>query len=145
MVTGTHRRNAMPTSPRRASLGLIGLIGSGGAAWAAPALELELELPSCVRGSPPLALPASAERAVLDGADRRHFEQAAQARYPLYQQGGLVSTQVLLLRRGRHWQYATLAHDGSRLCLSAVFAADRFSFTPAWLGKYQPRAAEAAD
>jgi hypothetical protein len=133
----------MPTSPRCAGLILIGLVGTAGAALAAPALELEL--PSCVRGSPPLALPASAERALLDGADRRHFEQAAQDRYPLYQRGGLVSTQVLLLRRGRHWQYATLAQDGSRLCLSAIFAADRFSFTPAWLSKYQPRAAEAAD
>ena len=82
---------------------------------------------------------------MLDSADRQQFERAAQARYPLYQQGGLVATQVLLLRRGRHWQYATLAHDGQRPCLAAMFAADRFSFTPGWIGKYQPRAAEPAD
>jgi hypothetical protein len=121
---------------------LAGLVGV--AAEAQPLAELEL--PSCVAGSPPLRVPADAERAVLDGADRGRFQDAAQARYPLYQRGGLVPTQVLILRRGRHWQYVTLQRGGANgLCFTAVFAAERFDFTTGWLAKYRPRAAELAD
>lgn len=121
------------------------LLLAGWAGLCAAQPQPEWELPSCVAGSPPLRLPAATERAVLQPADRLQFEQAAAERYPLYQRGGLVATQVLLLRRGRHWQYATLIKQGERLCLSAVFAADRFAFTPAWLARYQPRAAGLAD
>ena len=81
-------------------------------AWAAAAPAqpaAEQELPSCVSGSPPLRLPATSERAALDATDRKHFQEAAQARYLLYQRGGLLPTQVLLLRRGGQWQYVTLA------------------------------------
>ena len=83
---------------------------------------------------------------MIDGADRNLFEQAAQARYPLYQRGGLAPNQVLMLRRGGHWLYVTLWQGGpSGLCFSAVFAADRFDFTSRWLAKYKPRAAEPTD
>lgn len=105
----------------------------------------EMELPSCVSGSPPLRVSSAAERAALDAADRHRFEQAAQARYPLYRRSGLVPAHVLMLRRGGGWQYVTLWRAGSGLCFSAVFAAERFDFTPAWLDKYRPRAADPAD
>ena len=43
--------------------------------------------------------------------------------------GGFVPAQVLMLRRGGHWQYVTLWQAGrGGLCVSAVFAADRFDF-----------------
>jgi hypothetical protein len=116
------------------------------ASWAPAQPVAEMELPSCVSGSPPLRVPATAERAMLDASDRSRFQEAAQARYPLYQRGGLVPNQVLLLRRGGHWQYVTLRHEGrSGLCFSAVFAADRFDVTPGWLARYKPRASEPAD
>jgi hypothetical protein len=107
----------------------------------------EMSLRSCVRGSPPLTLAVTVEKAQLDGGDRQRFQAAAQARYPLYQRGGLQATQVLLLRRAGQWQYVTLGQDGrsGALCVTAVFAADRFAFTPAWLAKYQPRAGEPDD
>lgn len=106
----------------------------------------ELELPSCVAGSPPLKVPARAERAVLDRADRQHFQQAAEARYPLYRRGGFVPPEVLLVRRGGQWQYLTLWPGGAAgRCVTAVFAAERFDFTEGWLGKYQPREADPAD
>jgi hypothetical protein len=120
-----------------------------GFTWAAAARAqpAELELPSCVSGSPPLRLSAAEERAVLDTADRKRFDAAAQARFPLYRRGGLVPTQVLMLRRrGGRWQYVTLWRGGpAGLCFSAVFAAERFDFTADWIAKYQPRAAEPAD
>ena len=120
-----------------------------GLAWAAtaPAQPVaEMELPSCVSGSPPLRVSAASERAVLDAADRKRFHDAAQARYLMYQRGGLVPTQVLLLRRSGHWQYVTLWRgEPSGVCFSAVFAADRFDFTADWVAKYKPRAAEPAD
>ncbi|MBI5716996.1 MAG: hypothetical protein HZC37_04830 [Burkholderiales bacterium] len=107
---------------------------------------VEQEMPSCVSGSPPLRVPAAAERATLDAADRNRFEEAAQSRYPMYRRGGLVPAHVLLLRRGGRWQYVTLWRSGtSGLCFSAVFAAERFDFTPGWLAKYQPRAADPVD
>jgi hypothetical protein len=106
----------------------------------------ELELPSCVTGSPPLSLSTAAERALLDAPDRHRFQQAARTRYPLYQRGGLVPAQVLMLRRGGGWLYVTLLRSGpSGLCFSAVFAAERFDFTPDWLAKYAPRAATSDD
>jgi hypothetical protein len=106
----------------------------------------EMELPSCVSGSPPLSLSAAAERAALDGADRTRFHEAAQARYPLYQRGGLVPTEILMLRRGSHWQYVAISRGlQSGPCFTAVFAADRFDFTPGWLDKYKPHPAEFAD
>lgn len=107
----------------------------------------EMEMPSCVSGSPPLRVPSTIERAVLDAADSTRFHEAALARYPLYQRGGLVPAQVLMIRRGGHWQYVTLSPLGRRgaLCLSAVFAADRFDFTPGWLAKYEPRAGDSDD
>lgn len=121
------------------------IVAFAGLAWAAGALAQapgELQMPSCVEGSPPLRVAASAEQARLDAADRKRFHEAAQARYALYQRGGLVPAQVLMLRRGGHWQYVTLwRRGGSGLCFTAVFAADRFDFTPDWLAKYQPRAA----
>jgi hypothetical protein len=120
-----------------------------GLAWAAVALAqpvATLELPSCVSGSPPLRMAASAEQAKLDAADRKRFHEAAQGRYALYQRGGLVPTQVLMLRRGGHWQYVTLWQRGAAdLCFTAVFAAERFDFTPDWLAKYKPRAAQPDD
>lgn len=106
----------------------------------------ELEMPSCVSGSPPLRMAATAERAVLDGADRQRFDAAAQARYPLYQRGGFVPAQVLMVRRGGQWQYVTLwPHGPKGLCVSAVFAADRFDFTAGWLAKYEPQASDGDD
>ena len=123
---------------------LLAAAAAAAAAWAAP--PPEIELPSCVDGSPPLRLPATAERTALDAADRRRFEAAAQARYPLYQRGGVVPAQVLMLRRAGRWQYVALwpaARGG--LCVAAVFAADRFDFTPAWVAKYRPPPGDAAD
>jgi hypothetical protein len=53
---------------------------------------------------------------------------------------------VLMLRRGGQWQYMTLWNAGrGRLCVAAVFAAERFDFTPAWLAKYRPQAGSADD
>jgi len=120
-----------------------------GLAWPSVALAQpvsELELPSCVAGSPPLRVSSAAEQTRLDAADSQRFQEAAQARYALYQRGGMVPSQVLLLRRGRHWQYVTLWQDGaSGLCFTAVFAADRFDFTADWIAKYKPRAAKPDD
>lgn len=122
------------------------LAALGWAAAAAAQPLVELELPSCVIGSPPLRVALAAERAALDAADRRRLHEAAQARYPLYQRAGLAPAQVLLLRRGGGWQYVTLWRGGpSGLCFSAVFAAERFDFTPGWIAKYQPRAADPGD
>jgi hypothetical protein len=113
-------------------------------ALAQPAAELEL--PSCVAGSPPLRVSSAAEQTRLDAADRQRLHEAAQARYALYQRGGMVPSQVMMLRRGRHWQYVTLWQGGaSRPCFTAVFAADRFDFTAQWIAKYKPRAAQADD
>lgn len=126
--------------------GALGAVLLGGSCMAAPPPGAEWLLPSCVRGSPPLRLPARVERAVLDAGDRQQFQRAAETRYPLYRRGGFVPPQVLLVRRGGHWQYVTLFDDGaSGLCVTAVFAAERFDFTEGWLGKYQPREAEPAD
>lgn len=107
----------------------------------------EMSLRSCVDGSPPLRLAASAAQARLDAGDRQRFQSAAEARYPLYQRGGLQPAQVLMLRRGSQWLYVTLGQDGRSggPCVTAVFAAERFAFTPSWLAKYQPRAAERDD
>jgi len=125
------------------------VLAIAGTAWAsvAPAQpSAELELPSCVAGSPPLRVSSDAEQARLHAADRKHFHEAAQARYALYQRGGLVPSQVLMLRRGRHWQYVTLEQRGAfGLCFTAVFAADRFDFTAEWIAKYKPRAAQVDD
>lgn len=121
----------------------IGLVGA--TSVSAQPLD-EQSLRSCVPGSPPLRVAAAAERATLDAADRRRLHEAAQARYPLYQRAGMSPAQVLLLRRGKDWQYVTLWQDGpAGLCFSAVFAAERFDFTAAWIGKYKPRAAESVD
>jgi hypothetical protein len=120
-----------------------------GLGWAAVALAqpaTEQELPSCVADSPPLRVAMTAERAALDAADRRRLHEAAQARYPLYQRAGLAPAQVLLLRRGGGWQYVALWQGGpAGLCFSAVFAAERFDFTPGWITKYRPRPADPAD
>lgn len=120
-----------------------------GLAWAGVALAqpaADLELPSCVTASPPLRLSPAAGQARLDAADRQRFHEAAQARYTLYQRGGLLPSQVLMLQRGGHWQYVTLWQRGaSGLCFSAVFAADRFDFTADWIAKYKPRAAQLED
>ena len=120
------------------------------ALWAQPAAPqpggAELEIPSCVSGSPPLRVPAAAQRALLDAGDRQRFHDAAQARFQLYQRGGLMPSQVLLLRRGGRWQYVTMWHrESTGLCFAAVFAAERFDFTSDWLRKYQPQPAEPAD
>lgn len=134
-----------PCSLRRNLPALVSatLLGSN---WAAAAPVTEMQMPSCVRGSPPLVVPARAARATLDGADRRLFQQAAEARYPLYRRGGFVPPEVLLLRRGEHWLYVTLFHDSrGRPCVTAVFAAERFDFTDGWIGKYQPREADPSD
>lgn len=124
-------------------------VAIAGLAWASVTLALpatELELPSCVAGSPPLRVSLDVEQARLHAADRQHFHEAAQARYALYQRGGLVPSQVLMLHRGRHWEYVTLSQQGSSgLCFTAVFAADRFDFTADWLAKYKPRAAQQDD
>lgn len=106
----------------------------------------EMSIRSCVEGSPALRVPVSTPRASLDPADRQRFEAAAQARYPLYQRGGVTPWQVLLLRRGSQWQYVTLWNGGrAGPCFAAVFAADRFDFTAEWIAKYQPQAQGAAD
>jgi hypothetical protein len=120
-----------------------------GAAWTTAVLAqpaAEMELPSCVSGSPPLRVAAAADRAALDGADRKRFHEAAQARYPLYQRGGFVPAEVLMLRAGRQWQYVTLSNGlRSRPCFTAVFAAERFDFTNDWIAKYKPRAGDFGD
>ena len=124
-------------------------VGIAGLAWASVALAqpaAEMELSSCVAGSPPLRVSSAAGQTRLDAADRQRFHEAAQARYALYQRGGMVPPQVLMLRRGRHWQYVTLWQGGaSGLCFTAVFAADRFDFTADWIAKYKPRAAQPDD
>lgn len=126
--------------------GLVIGVAAGLAAAPSGARPPALELPSCVAGSPPLRVPGGTARAVLDAADRQHFDTAAQARYPLYRRGGGVPAQVVLLWRDGQWQYLTLWADGANgLCLAAAFAADRFDFTPAWLAKYRPRAGDADD
>jgi hypothetical protein len=117
--------------------------------WASVAIAQPLGeriLPSCVAGSPPLRVASSAEQAWLHAADRKLFDEAAQARYALYQRGGLVPSQVLMLKRGRHWLYVTLGQRGaSGICFTAVFAADRFDFTPDWIARYAPRAVQPDD
>lgn len=123
---------------------LAGLVGAT-AALAQPreAVGDDTELSSCVSGSPPLRVARGTERAVLDATDRRRFQAAATARYPLYQRSAVMPAQVLMLRRGGQWQYVTLWAGGpSGLCFSAVFAAERFDFTADWIARYQPRAAE---
>lgn len=121
----------------RACVVLLASLAATAPCLARPAVEMALR--SCVDGSPALRVPVSTARATLDAADRQRFEAAAQARYPLYQRGGFAAWQVLLMRRDGKWQYVTLWQDGRRgPCFSAVFAADRFDFTPDWLGKYQP-------
>jgi hypothetical protein len=118
------------------------------AAQTATQAAAELELPSCVEGSPPMRVLAGAERAALDAADIQRFHDAARARHALYQHGALVPTQVLLLRRSgsTSWQYVTLMRGGrAGLCFTAVFSAERFEFTREWIAKYQPRPAEAVD
>lgn len=132
----------MPTS--RGCVVVLAALAGAAPVTAQPTAEMALR--SCVTGSPALRVPASAERATLDAADRGRFDDAAQARYPLYRRGGFKPWQVLLLRRGGQWQYVTLWQDGrSGPCFSAVFAADRFDFTPDWLAKYRPRPQEPAD
>jgi hypothetical protein len=119
-----------------------------GLTWAAPApaqpghaVGDDLAFTSCVSGSPPLRVSRTAERAVLDAADRKRFQEAAQARYPLYQRSAVMPEQVLMLRRGGQWQYVTLWAEGaSGLCFSAVFAAERFDFTQRWIERYRPQA-----
>lgn len=130
-------------------MGLLPLVvamtlGAPASAPAQPATEQELV--SCVDGSPPMRVAMAAERAVLDAGDRQRFHAAAAARYPLYQRSGLVPAHVLLLRRGGRWQYVTMwPKETSGLCFSAVFAAEKFDFTPDWVRKYQPKPAESVD
>jgi hypothetical protein len=134
------------TAMRLPLAGLVIGVASGLPAAPSGATSPALELPSCVAGSPPLRVPASTARAILDASDRRQFDAAAQARYPMVRRGGGVPAQVVLLQRGGLWQYLTLWPDGATgLCLAAAFAADRFDFTPAWLAKYRPRAGDADD
>lgn len=122
------------------------LAGAAAVASATSQPVADMELRSCVGGSPALRVPASTERSTLDAADRQRFDTAAQSRFPLYQRGGFRPWQVLLLRRGGQWLYVTLWHDGhDGSCFSAVFSADRFEFTPEWIQKYRPRSHEAAD
>ncbi|MGY0196192.1 hypothetical protein ACWA7J_14105 [Leptothrix sp. BB-4] len=136
-----------------AVLAWMAVAGTVSAAPAAPAAsarsvtdETEIRLPSCVSGSAPLALPVSVEQATLDLADRRRFQAAAEQRYPLYQRGGGAPAQVLLVRRGGRWVYVTLWSQGhSGTCVAALFAAERFDFTPGWLAKYQPRPLDRLD
>jgi hypothetical protein len=133
------------------SLGLAQALLAAPAPAAGPAVATgtvpEMSLRSCVHGSPPLKVPVTAERARLDAGDRQRFQAAAEARYPLYQRGGLQPAQVLMLRRAGQWLYVTQGQDGRSggPCVTAVFAAERFDFTPAWLAKYQPRAGESDD
>lgn len=113
---------------------------------AALAATPAIELPSCVAGSPPLRLPASAARAPLDAADLAHFQQAAEARYPLYRRGGGAPAQVVLLQRQGHWQYAVLWPRGpGGMCLAAMFAGERFAFTRDWVARYRPHEGDPAD
>jgi hypothetical protein len=107
----------------------------------AAAQPAEINVPSCVSGSPGMTLPVTTEQAMLDPKDRARFQQAAEARYPLYQRGGMVPAEVLLLRRGGRWVYVSLWRQGHRgTCFAALFAAERFDFTPGWLQKYRPSA-----
>lgn len=100
----------------------------------------ELQMPSCVRGSPPLRVPDDAAQATLDAPDSRHFDDAAQRLFPLYQRGGMAPSKVLLLQRGSRWIYVTLSAQGAQPhCVSAVFAGERFDFTDRWVAKYRPR------
>lgn len=141
MVTPRQRRITA-----RLAIGLIALTLVAAAAAPAQAAAPELEIASCVRGSPPLRVAATAERAVLGAVDGQRFEAAAQVRYPLYQRTGLRPQQVLMLRRGGQWLYVTLQQHGTPTpCFSAVFAASRFEFTDDWLRKYRPQPGEAMD
>jgi hypothetical protein len=42
-----------------------------------------------------MTLPVTTEQAMLDPQDRARFQQAAEARDPLYQRGGMVPAEVL--------------------------------------------------
>jgi hypothetical protein len=124
----------------------LALAMAGPAAHAQGRAGPELEIASCVNGSPPLRAAGNAERALLDGGDRARFQGAALVRYPLYERGGLVPQQVVLLRREGRWVYVTLQerrHGGP--CFAAVFAAERFDFTEGWLRKYRPQAGPSDD
>lgn len=152
MFTPRHRRPTARIAARiaarfdaqlAASLVVLSLAAPAAAAQAAAP---ELEIASCVSGSPPLRVAATAERAVLEAIDGQRFEAAAQVRYPLYQRAGLRPQQVLMLRRGGLWLYVTLQrHGGPAPCFTAVFAASRFEFTDDWLRKYRPQPGEAMD
>lgn len=129
---------------RQGSWAWAGCLLSGTLAAGPPTSTMQL--PSCVAGSPPLSVAEDAAQARLDAADRLQLHEAAQARYPLYQRGGLAPSDVLLLQRGTQWLYVTLAPLGPRgSCFTAVFAAERFGFTERWLAKYRPRAGPGAD
>ncbi len=66
--------------------------------------------------------------------------------YPLYERGGHLPQQVLMLRRAGQWQYITLQRQSNaQPCFTAVFTAERFTFTRDWLAKYRPQAGAAAD
>jgi|APTNR8051073442_1049403.scaffolds.fasta_scaffold20381_1 hypothetical protein len=103
------------------------------------------ELRSCVAGSPGLAMAVTAERAMLDPADTKRLQLAAQQRYALYRRGGTAPAHALLLRRDRHWLYVMLEQDATGPCFSAVFAAERFDFTRDWIARYRPQPADAPD
>jgi hypothetical protein len=125
---------------------LAAVLTSATAQAQAQAQPPELEIASCVGGTPPLRTAGGAERALLDAVDRARFQTAALARYPLYERGGQGAHHVLMLRHDERWLYVTLQRpDAGAPCFSAVFDAEPFGFTPAWLEKYRPRPGAGAD
>lgn len=136
----------MASKARTAPMVVAALVALSASPPALAQTAPEQELVSCVDGSPSMRVPMAAERALLDAGDRQRFHSAAAVRYPLYQRGGLVPAHVILLRRGGRWQYVTMwPKESSGLCFSAVFAAEKFDFTPDWVRKYQPKPAESVD
>lgn len=141
-----HRQLAQERAMGARRIGGLWALAAAASAAPAAAVEAEVQLPSCVRDSPPLRLPARAARARLDVGDRDHFHQSAASLYPLYRRGGFVPPDVWLLQRDGRWQYVTMWHDGGPSpCFTAVFAAERFDFTSRWLAKYRPREGDASD
>ena len=128
------------------ALSVMALSACVAAASTGRVAAVEMAMPSCVEGSPPLRAAVDSARAMLGADDGETFQAAAQARYPMYRRGGWMAESVMLIRRQGRWQYVTLSRTGTgKACFTAVFDAERFDFTMDWIARYRPRAGVPAD